>query len=468
MFCTNCGAQLPDDAEFCTNCGHRVERPPVEHTAQDGQTTSPTAPDGSPTPASQHVDDVTMRPLPEARQAASQAKTHSRTLALVVAVCALAAIAVIMVLVLSPASPINMGGETSGTVNNQTTANVTGGTSNGSADPGVQVDASVSTPIGNLANGGYVCEDDDNIYYTTPVRTADEWLTDGIVRKPKDGSAEETIYTTGASSPVVYHLNVTSGRVIFTEVGDGITLVKSVGTDGSNPQTLASGDDSSLVQVYEGRVYYVLGGTLRVMDPDGDNSRDIMSVQGQLWRVANDKIIHFASRGATSVSMADLDGSDDHTFISTSVASNNEAITNVLPTTQGTYVVLVGLADEGGGYYADEYDSDGSRHTGLVAEAEGGAHINRLNPTRDGVIMLYDYTAPPVGSTGASIPTDEDVIFEPESSGDHNTLFHTGDASVSLLAPTYIDGYVYIACVRSGNNVLLRIPVNGGTVETVV
>lgn len=35
MFCSNCGAQLPDDAEFCSNCGQKIEPAPASEPASD-------------------------------------------------------------------------------------------------------------------------------------------------------------------------------------------------------------------------------------------------------------------------------------------------------------------------------------------------------------------------------------------------------------------------------------------------
>ena len=35
MFCSNCGAQLPDDAEFCSNCGQKIEPASTSEPASD-------------------------------------------------------------------------------------------------------------------------------------------------------------------------------------------------------------------------------------------------------------------------------------------------------------------------------------------------------------------------------------------------------------------------------------------------
>lgn len=35
MFCSNCGAQLPDDAEFCSNCGQKIEPASTSGPASD-------------------------------------------------------------------------------------------------------------------------------------------------------------------------------------------------------------------------------------------------------------------------------------------------------------------------------------------------------------------------------------------------------------------------------------------------
>lgn len=321
----------------------------------------------------------------------------------------------------------------------------------------VEVDEGVSTPIGNLVNGGYVCEDDDYVYYATPVTSASGWYTNGIVRASKTGSDRQTIYTNDSDDTVIYHLNVESGRLIFTEVSGGSTTVRSVGTDGSDARTLALADDSSLLQVYKGRIYYLSGGTVKVMDPDGGNQEDVLSVGTRLWRIANDKVVSF---DASNVYIVDLDGSNSHTLISASQLGSQRDITNVIPRTDGSYEVFLGSTDEGGAYELYSVDETGTQ-VGLDGQATSGTHINRANPTSAGTIVLTNHTAASSGSD--DVPTDEQVSVP----GTGVTLYETGDADVDLCYPTYIDGFVYFGSVEKGNNHLMRVPISGGSTETV-
>lgn len=324
----------------------------------------------------------------------------------------------------------------------------------------VAVDTSVSTPIGNLVNGGYVCEDEDNVYYTTPVTGADGWYTDSIVRMSKSGAGTQVIYTNDASGAVLYHLNAESGRVIFSEEAGGSARVKSVGIDGSDPVTLSVADEGSLVQVYEGYVYYVSGGTLKVMNPDGSNQRDVLSVGSQLWRISNDRIVYFDGSGATSAYMADLDGSDARTFVQAPYSAEGDVILNVIPTPEGTYDVLRGPAGGSTYYEIDNYDANGSNGT-FVMEGSDGVSVTRINPTSLGRIIVFSY--PPY------FPDDDvwetQLAFIDQSLDD--AFYTTRDSSVILRSPTLVNGYVYFGYEQTGSNRLMRVPYSGGSVETV-
>lgn len=446
MFCPKCGSQIPSGAQFCPNCGIKIQPEALEN------------------PQGHQVQDAQPSPPPVHRE--------SRMGIGIAAVACICAILAVVIVVWSLAG----GGNTPLSLLSQTGSS-TGGASAGStgtdtsAEASTRVDPSSSTPVGNLVNGGYVCEDDENVYYAVPIASADDWFTNGIVRRPKDGSAEQAIYTTDATDPVVYHLNVTSGRIIFTEVTKTGTQVKSVGIDGSSPEVLTAADDSSLVQVYKGHVYYSAGGTLKVMDPDGTNVMNLMSVSGELWRICDDAIVHFASQDATTVSKANLDGSDDHVFITTDLSQHNEQIANVIPNPgNGLYEVLAGVKGERGGYAIYGYDANGSQSSGLDGEAEGGWRINRFNPTEDGMVFLYDHAGPDIGDSGAVTPPDEHVVFEKSGTSwtdPNDTLYDTNDSAVTLMSPAYIDGYVYFAQIKSGDNALMRIPVTGGSPECI-
>lgn len=411
MFCTNCGKEIPDDATFCPFCGQTIEDAAV-----------PVRPSPVPSPPQEGYVATT----------GSRAGKGRRPVVIVVAVACVVVVAAIV------AYALTRGGEA-------TDQGDAGGISS------APVDAGVSTPIGNLVNGGYVCEDDDNVYYARPVRGASGWYTNGIVRASKAGSDTQVIYEIDDAEAVIYHLNVESDRVIFSEVRGSGTTVRSVGTDGSNPVALAVADDSSLVQVYAGRVYYLSGGTVKVMDPDGGNQSDVLSVGDRLWRVGEGGIVSFDSKG---VYLAGLDGTGQRTLLTTSQMVGSGDITNVIPRSDGSYEVFCGQADEGGAYRIDVYDKDGN-YVRTDAEANDGYHINRANPTDAGTIVMMDRA------------DSDDESLGLESSGSHQDLYSTSDAAASLCFPTSVDGYVYFGYVCEGNNRLMRVPLSGGSAEVV-
>lgn len=438
MFCTNCGKQIPDEAAFCPYC-----RQPTERNGAVSGVASQT------TQYTQTQVDVSMpTPVPSPQRESVPQKKHAGwTAVLIIVACVLGIGAGVVA-----ADASGLIGDVLGI---RTNTNVKG--SMDATASAVEVDTDVSTPIGNLVNGGYVCEDDDSVYYAAPVTSASGWYTNGIVRASKTGSDRQVIYTNNADGTVIYHLNVESGRVIFTEVSGGSTTVRSVGTDGSDARTLANADDSSLLQVYKGRVYYLLGGTVKVMDPDGGNEEDVLSVGSRLWRIANDKVVSFDN---DNIYISNLDGSDSHTLVSASQLAGQEGITNVIPRTDGSYEVLLGSSNEGGAYelYAI---SDTGAQVGFDGEATGGTHINRVNPTSDGTIALLDYTGTSTASEDMSAHEQVRVL----DTG--TTLYETDDADVDLCYPTYIDGYVYFGSIEQGNNRLMRVPMSGGSADTV-
>ena len=81
MFCTHCGAQIPDGSKFCTVCGAKVvaastplERPDAASTAQAATPAGPTAADAQgPVPSSQAAAD----PSPAERPAAGQTTPYA-------------------------------------------------------------------------------------------------------------------------------------------------------------------------------------------------------------------------------------------------------------------------------------------------------------------------------------------------------------------------------------------------------
>ena len=69
IFCGNCGAELPDDAQFCTNCGHSVPAKSAEsegtETVNAAVETDAAAEPTAAAPASPPLSLQRHRPLPK-------------------------------------------------------------------------------------------------------------------------------------------------------------------------------------------------------------------------------------------------------------------------------------------------------------------------------------------------------------------------------------------------------------------
>jgi len=50
MFCSECGAQIADNAKFCASCGTNVDNQATEQTSQEQKATSPASPQPTTTP----------------------------------------------------------------------------------------------------------------------------------------------------------------------------------------------------------------------------------------------------------------------------------------------------------------------------------------------------------------------------------------------------------------------------------
>lgn len=327
----------------------------------------------------------------------------------------------------------------------------------------VPVDSSSSTDIGNLVNGGYACADDQYVYYSTATSDS-EWFSAAIVREPKNGGAPETIYTSQSDYALMYHLNVTSGRVIFSEVdgksGEETSRVVSVGTDGSSPQVLADCDNYSLCQVYEGLVYYQSASTIRVMNPDGSNQSVVFSPgNGMLWRIANDKIFYFANGGDNEVRSVPLGGTSSTVVCRASQYQYADLKINIVQPFDGKLFVLLGGGNEGGymGYTIPDTGGDFSIDN-WTAEAELSS-ITRANVTSAGLLAVYEY---PEDVSKKGSPN----IYELEWPDRANpSLYEVSEHDGQISSPTYIDGDVYFRLVNPSGNSLMRVRSNG-TVET--
>ena len=457
-YCAVCGTPMSRGMVFCPACGHRVGDPVPQPQAASQTSSAPTASATSPVPV---------------RSAVTVARKGSLSSGMIALVAGAAVVAVaIIAIAVAPA----LSG--SGSTAQNPAATEAGSTS---ADAGtsdeetnrpqlnVPIDASVSTPIGNLTNGGYVCEDDNYIYYAAPDQTADDWFTSSITRQNKSNGSTEVVYTTSANQPLIYHLNVESGRLIFSEEsGTESARIMSVGTDGSNPVELATSDVSSLCQVYQGLVYYQAGSVVRVMNPDGTDQKIVYSPgPDMLWRVADGKVFYFAQKEAQEVRGVNLDGSGDYqvcTLEGSRYGEDENARINVMQPVGGQIFVLIGNKDERGGYAGFLIPESGGTVGGsLAAEAEISTII-RINMTEDGTLAIYQTVGGEVGpgfSTEMAPMTVNDFIH---GSGLDETVYQAEDNTVNLFIPTYINGEVYFGRRVSGNNALMHVT-SGGSVE---
>lgn len=83
MFCTNCGAQMPDGSGFCTNCGAKLTAPTVEAAPVAETNLAPeavSAPEAAPVPEAAPMPEAA--PAPEAAFAPMMDEEDSKTIAL--------------------------------------------------------------------------------------------------------------------------------------------------------------------------------------------------------------------------------------------------------------------------------------------------------------------------------------------------------------------------------------------------
>lgn len=83
MFCTNCGAQMPDNSAFCTNCGAKLATPAVEAVAPVVETAAPeAAPVAETAPAPENAPVAEAAPVAENVVAPMAEEEESKTIAL--------------------------------------------------------------------------------------------------------------------------------------------------------------------------------------------------------------------------------------------------------------------------------------------------------------------------------------------------------------------------------------------------
>lgn len=117
MFCSNCGAKLPDGTKFCTNCGAPVASPTQEQgdQAAPDETVAMPSPSANPEPTREYVpisiDEPAVAPEPAAPSYASSpaSRRHGGTSSVTIVMAVIAAVAVIA-LVVVVANPFHMGG----------------------------------------------------------------------------------------------------------------------------------------------------------------------------------------------------------------------------------------------------------------------------------------------------------------------------------------------------------------------
>lgn len=117
MFCSNCGAKLPDGTKFCTNCGAPVASPTQEQgdQAAPDETVAMPSPSAGPAPTREYVpisiDEPAVAPEPAAPSyASSPAPRRSGGTSPVTIVMALIAAVAVIALVVVVANPFHMGG----------------------------------------------------------------------------------------------------------------------------------------------------------------------------------------------------------------------------------------------------------------------------------------------------------------------------------------------------------------------
>lgn len=119
MFCSNCGAKLPDGTKFCTNCGDPVASPTQEQgdQAAPDETVAMPSPSANPEPTREYVpisiDEPAVAPEPAAPSYASSpaSRRHGGTSSVTIVMAVIAAVAVIA-LVVVVADPFGSRGST--------------------------------------------------------------------------------------------------------------------------------------------------------------------------------------------------------------------------------------------------------------------------------------------------------------------------------------------------------------------
>lgn len=119
MFCSNCGAKLPDGTKFCTNCGAPVASPTQEQgdQAAPDETVAMPSPSAGPAPTREYVpisiDEPAVAPEPAAPSyASSPAPRRSGGTSPVTIVMALIAAVAVIALVVVVADPFGSRGST--------------------------------------------------------------------------------------------------------------------------------------------------------------------------------------------------------------------------------------------------------------------------------------------------------------------------------------------------------------------
>lgn len=168
MFCTNCGAHLPEGSKFCTACGARLS----DDAAEGGSEKTRVAPD-------RVSETVSWGPLPSsspAQQPWTAPKRSSRGLvaaAVITSVLALAAVAALIVVVIDPFGLHLLGGSETSVARQQAETPAVEGQdeseSTGPAEPATPdepVDSSEPEPEPTVDSGTYVLADSATRLYS--------------------------------------------------------------------------------------------------------------------------------------------------------------------------------------------------------------------------------------------------------------------------------------------------------------
>ncbi|MBP3883723.1 MAG: zinc ribbon domain-containing protein [Olsenella sp.] len=320
-YCTCCGALVEEGQKFCTSCGLTLEQGSESQGAGGAASAGGAVPLVDPRKG-RSAGGADLEPAPVQGQAKKVPVAAAVAAGVVVAAAIIGAVVFVPRVVggnagtagESPAASANKPSSDKDVAQPGGKSGDNGAEGSAGANAGKDVDKSAAkgfSTAGNLVNGGHMAlGSDGTIYVGSPVDGTD-WDTRSIVRCKPDGTGSSVVYKAPQSVKNVYHINVAGDLLVFNQVAEGNSSVMSVGTDGQGSRTLDKCDDWSLCQVEGSWVYYLKSGSVCRCDVTGGSRATYANVgSSTYWRVSGDKLITFADKGATSVRISALDGSN--------------------------------------------------------------------------------------------------------------------------------------------------------------